>query len=72
MVVLVVLLSTEALALVFQASHEDPTQLLYAAAVGLMAAALLTAWGGFIKLNRSAEELEPEAMEEASRRSWLQ
>jgi hypothetical protein len=65
MVVLVVSLSIEALVLVFQSSHENPAQLLYAAAVGLMAAALLTAWGVFIKLNRSAEELEPEAMKQA-------
>ena len=27
--------------------------------------ALLTGWGLFIHLNRSAEELEPEAMQEA-------
>jgi hypothetical protein len=26
---------------------------------------LLAAWGIFIKMNRSAEELEPEAMEQA-------
>jgi hypothetical protein len=32
-----------------------------------MAAALLTAWGVFVRLNRSAEELEPEAMEEAKK-----
>jgi hypothetical protein len=65
MVVLVVSLSIEALVLVFRVSHEAPQQLPYAAAVGLMAAALLTAWGIFIRLNRSAEELEPEAMQEA-------
>jgi hypothetical protein len=35
--------------------------------VGLTAAALLAAWGVFIRLNRSAEELEPEAMAEAKR-----
>jgi hypothetical protein len=65
MVVLVVSLSIETLVLVFRVSHESPQQLPYAAAVGLMAAALLTAWGIFIRLNRSAEELEPEAMEQA-------
>jgi hypothetical protein len=32
-----------------------------------MAAALLAAWGLFIRWNRSAEELEPQAMEEAQR-----
>jgi hypothetical protein len=29
--------------------------------------ALLAAWGVFIRLNRYAEELEPEAMQEAKR-----
>jgi uncharacterized membrane protein SpoIIM required for sporulation len=65
MVVLVVAFSIEALVTVFQFSHEAPTHLPYAAAIGLVAAALLGAWGLFIWLNRSAEELEPEAMEQA-------
>ena len=65
MVVLVVALSIEALVTVFQFSHEVPAHLPYAAAIGLMAAALLVAWGLFIWLNRTAEELEPEAMEQA-------
>jgi hypothetical protein len=65
MVVLVVSLSIESLVLVFRLSHDAPEQLIYAAAVGLAAAALLAAWGLFIHLNRSAEELEPEAMEQA-------
>lgn len=34
----------------------------YAAAVGFMAAALLAAWGVFVKLNVGAEMLEPEAL----------
>lgn len=65
MIVLVVSLSIEALVAVFQFSHEAPEQLLYAAVIGLMAAALLVAWGVFIWLNQSAEQLEPEAMEQA-------
>ncbi|HEX2279037.1 MAG TPA: hypothetical protein VHN13_18230 [Candidatus Tectomicrobia bacterium] len=65
MIVLVVALSIEALVAVFRFSHEDPSQLPYAAAIGLTAAALLAAWGLFIWFNRSAEQLEPEAMEEA-------
>jgi putative Mn2+ efflux pump MntP len=65
MIVLVVALSIEALVAVFQFSHEAPAHLPYAAAIGLMASALLVAWGLFIWLNRSAEELEPEGMEEA-------
>jgi putative Mn2+ efflux pump MntP len=67
MIVLVVSLSIEALVVVFRVSQEAPEQLPYAASIGLMAAALLTAWGVFVRLNRSAEELEPEAMEEAKK-----
>jgi hypothetical protein len=65
MVVLVVALSIEALVLVFKYSHENPANIPYAALVGFCAAALITAWGIFVRLNRSAEELEPEAMREA-------
>jgi hypothetical protein len=36
-----------------------------AALIAVAAAALLAAWGVFIRLNKSAEELEPEAMEDA-------
>jgi putative Mn2+ efflux pump MntP len=67
MVVLVVALSIEALVAVFQFNHEQPAHLPYAATIGLMAAALLAAWGLFIWWNRSAEELEPEAMAEVQR-----
>jgi hypothetical protein len=65
MVVLVGALSIEALVLVFRFSHEAPENLPNAALVGFAAAALLIAWGVFVRLNRSAEELEPEAMREA-------
>jgi len=65
MVVLVVALSIETLVAVFELSRSDPAKLPYAASIGVAAAALLAAWGVFIKLNRSAEELEPEAMEKA-------
>src|SRR5262245_25193672 len=54
MIVLVVALSIEALVAVFQFSHEAPERLPYAASIGLMAAALLVAWGVFIWLNQSA------------------
>lgn len=67
MIVLVVSLSIEALVAVFRFSHEQPVHLPYAATIGLMAAALLAAWGLFIRLNRSAEELEPRAMEQVQR-----
>ena len=61
-VVLIVALTIEALVAAFRFSRDDPANLIYAAAIGLMAAALLAAWGVFIKLNQSAEALEPEAL----------
>lgn len=67
MIVLVVSLTIESLVMVFRVSHDHPEHLPYAAGVALSAAALLAAWGLFIHLNRSAEELEPEAMAEAKR-----
>jgi hypothetical protein len=65
LIVLVVSLTIEVLVMVFKFSHSAPTHLPYAAAIGLMAAALLAAWGVFIRFNRSAEELEPESIERA-------
>ena len=67
MIVLVVALSIETVVLMFRVSQESPEQLPYVASVGFAAAALLAAWGLFIWLNRSAEELEPEAMAAAKR-----
>lgn len=67
MIVLVVSLTIEALVNVFKYSRDDPQSLPYAASIGVMAAALLAAWGIFIKLNQGAEALEPEAMQEAKR-----
>jgi hypothetical protein len=66
-VVVVVALAIEGLVATFKAIHEDMTHLSYAAAIVVATALLLTAWGLFVKLNRAAEELEPEAMEEAKR-----
>jgi len=63
MVVVVVALAIESLVSVFKLAHEDATKLPHAAAIAAGAALLLAAWGVFIKLNRSAEDLEPEAME---------
>jgi hypothetical protein len=65
MVVVVVALSKESLVAVFELAHEDPSRLPQAASVAVAAAVLLAAWGVFIRMNKSAEELEPEAMEEA-------
>jgi hypothetical protein len=67
MVVIIVALAIEALIAVFQFVHDDPLLLPQAAAIGLAAAALLAAWGVFVRLNRSAEELEPEAMAETKK-----
>jgi hypothetical protein len=67
MVVLVVALSIETVVLVFRLSQDAPSQLPYAASVGAAAALMLVAWGLFIRFNRSAEELEPEAMQAAKR-----
>jgi hypothetical protein len=67
MVVLVVALSIETVVLMFRVSQSNPEYLPYVASVGLTAAAMLAAWGVFIRLNRSAEELEPEAMQAAKR-----
>ena len=65
MVVVVVALSIECLVTVFEVAHDDPSRLPHAAAIGVAAGVLLAAWGLFIRMNKSAEELEPEAMAEA-------
>jgi hypothetical protein len=65
LIVVIVSLSIETLVAVFRFIHDDPKLLPQASMVGLAAAALLAAWGVFIWFNRSAEELEPEAMEKA-------
>ena len=65
LIVVIVSLSIETLVAVFRLLHDDPTLLPHVSAIGLATAALLAAWGVFIRLNRSAEELEPEAMEKA-------
>lgn len=66
-VVVVVALAIEGLVATFRAMHEDPAQLLYAASILVAVGILLAAWGLFVHLNRSAEELEPEAMADAKR-----
>ena len=63
MVVITVALSIESLVAIFELVHEDPEKLPHAASIAVGAAALLAAWGLFVKLNTAAEELEPEAME---------
>jgi hypothetical protein len=65
LVVVVVALAIESLVAVVQSLHERPETLPHAAAVAVGAAALLAAWGAFVRLNRSVEELEPEGITEA-------
>jgi Ni/Fe-hydrogenase subunit HybB-like protein len=67
LVVLVVALSIEGLVATFKAVHENLSQLPAAASILVGTGVLLASWGLFIRLNRYAEELEPEAMEEAKR-----
>jgi hypothetical protein len=64
-VVVVVALGIEGLVATFHAVHDDLSELLYVAALVTSVGVLLAAWGVFVHLNRSAEELEPEAMQEA-------
>lgn len=64
-VVVIVALAIEGLVATFKALHEDPVKLLYAAILLIAVGALLAAWGYFIRMNSSAEHLEPEAMAEA-------
>jgi hypothetical protein len=65
LVVVVVALSVEGLVATIKALHEDMIHLFSAAALLLGTALLLAAWGVFVRLNRSAEDVEPEAMEQA-------
>jgi len=65
MVGVIVALSIETLVAVFELAHEDASRLPQAASIGVAAGVLLAAWGIFIRFNKSAEELEPEAMERA-------
>lgn len=64
LVVIVVAVAVEALVATFKA-REKPELLLYAAAMFASVGVILAGWGLFIRLNRYAEELEPEAMAEA-------
>lgn len=67
LIVIIVSLSIEYLIAVFQLIHENPAYLPQASWVGIATAALLAAWGLFVRLNKAAEEIEPEAMEKVKR-----
>ena len=64
-VVVVVSLAIEGLVATFNAIHQDMSQLPYAASLLAATALLLAGWGAFIYWITRAEELEPEAMEQA-------
>ncbi|NUZ06874.1 hypothetical protein [Piscinibacter koreensis] len=64
-VVIAVALGIEALVATMKALHENPSDLTYAAASVVGVAALLAGWGAFVWFNRAAEDVEPEAMEQA-------
>jgi hypothetical protein len=65
LVVIVVALAVEGVVATFKAVHEGLEKLVYAGALLAAVALLLAAWGWFIQANRTAEDLEPEAMQEA-------
>ena len=67
LVVIVVALSIKYLIAVVRFLEEGSPLLWEAASIGVAAATLLAAWGVFIRFNRAAEDVEPEAMAEAKR-----
>jgi hypothetical protein len=67
LVVIVVALSIKYLVAVVRFMDGDPRLLWNASSIGFAAAGLLAAWGIFIRFNRAAEDVEPEAMADAKR-----
>jgi hypothetical protein len=67
LVVVVVALAVEGLVATFKALHESPQLLPHAATILISVGFLLAGWGAFIWFNRVAEDLEPEAMEQAKK-----
>lgn len=67
LVVVVVALAIESLIATFRAAHDDSIGLVHAASLVSAIGVLLAGWGFFVRMNRYAEELEPEAMKEAKR-----
>ena len=67
MVVVVVAAAIEGLIATFKLLREDASLLPNAAAIIAAVGVLLAGWGYFIRCNRDAEELEPEAMREAKK-----
>ena len=65
MVVIGVEQAIEGMVATIKALHENMMFLPHAAGILISVGVLLAGWGVFIRLNRSAEELEPEAMQDA-------
>lgn len=65
LVVVIIALAIEGLVATFKAVHQNIAEMPHAATILIAVAFLLAGWGIFIRLNRFAEELEPEAMEQA-------
>jgi hypothetical protein len=65
LVVVVVSSSIEFLIGIFEHLREKPEELPHVATIGIASALILAAWGLFVRLNRAAEQLEPEALETA-------
>ena len=66
-VVIAIALAVEALVGTMKALHEDMTLLPHASASVIGVALLIAAWGYFIRANRVAEDVEPEAMAQAKK-----
>lgn len=58
MVVVIVSLAIEALVAIFKVVHEDPSKISSAAYIAFAAAALLVAWGFFIRMGQRGEPRE--------------
>jgi hypothetical protein len=67
LVVIIVALTIKYLVAVVRFMEGGTGSLWSASSIGFAAATLLAAWGVFIRFNRAAEDVEPEAMEEAKR-----
>jgi hypothetical protein len=67
LVVVAVALAIESLVATFRAPSAEPGQLLQVAGLVAGVGVMLAGWGVFLRLNRYAEELEPEALQEAVR-----
>jgi hypothetical protein len=65
LVVVIIALAIEGLVATFKAVHENIAEMPHAATILIAVAFLLAGWGIFVRLNRFAEELEPEAMAQA-------